>query len=46
LKNIEKYNIPRTGLISLTEEPPKLADEILGPEQLINITRELRKRVS
>jgi len=42
VKNMERYDFLKTGLISLSEEPPQLADEVLGPEKLVNIVRGLR----
>ncbi len=45
VERIKEYGIPRVGLISLTEKPlEEKVDEALGPQEIIAIAEELRKR--
>ena len=44
-EKIREYGIPRVGLISLTEKPPKeKAGITLGPQEIIAIAEEIKKR--
>ena len=45
VERIKEYGIPRVGLVSLTEKPlEEKVDEALGPQEIIAIAEELRKR--
>jgi len=41
VKKIRQYGIHRVGLISLSEKPPEVADESLGPEEIVQISQRL-----
>jgi len=41
VERMKKLGIPKSGLVSLVEKPPELADEVLGPEDLVEIARVL-----
>ncbi len=43
VENMRRYGIPKTGLISLTDDPPDIADEALGPRKLKELVRGLRR---
>ena len=44
VERMRRLGIPRAGLISLSERPPDLGDESLGPEDLISLARTIRSR--
>ena len=44
VERMKEQGIPRTGLISLAEDPPKVADETLGPEDILRIAEKLARR--
>jgi len=50
LERMRRYGIPRTGLVSLTEKPPEVADESLGPQEIVEIAEKtfhiLRQNIS
>jgi hypothetical protein len=45
VERIRGLGIPRAGLVSLTEEPPQVADEGYGPSDLVELARETSKRL-
>jgi len=44
VERIRSLGIPRAGLVSLTEEPPPVADELYGPRDLARLSREVSER--
>jgi hypothetical protein len=44
IQRIKDFGIPRVGLIGVKERPSVEAEETLGPEELVKIALELRKR--
>jgi hypothetical protein len=44
VERIRSLGIPRAGLVSLTEEPPPVADELYGPRDLARLAREVSER--
>ncbi len=44
VERIKEYGVPRAGLISLTEKPPEVAEEVLGPEDILRLAEDLARR--
>jgi hypothetical protein len=44
VERIRSLGIPKAGLVSLTEEPPPVADELYGPRDLVRLAREVSER--
>uniref|UniRef100_A0A7C4FEG0 ATP-binding protein n=1 Tax=Thermofilum pendens TaxID=2269 RepID=A0A7C4FEG0_THEPE len=45
VERIRSLGIPRAGLVSLTEEPPPVADEGYGPSDLVELARETSEKL-
>uniref|UniRef100_A0A7J3X5F9 ATP-binding protein n=1 Tax=Thermofilum pendens TaxID=2269 RepID=A0A7J3X5F9_THEPE len=45
VERIRSLGIPRAGLVSLTEEPPPVADEGYGPSDLVELARKTTERL-
>ncbi len=43
VEKMRRLGIPRVGLISLSERPPEVGDEALGPEDLVKLALEARR---
>lgn len=44
VERIKSLGIPKAGLVSLTEEPPPIADELYGPRDLVQLAREASEK--
>ena len=44
VERIRDYGVPRVGLISLMEKPPDIAEEKMGPEDIVNMAKKLSTR--